>query len=170
MSADDPAAAPRPAAGPLDTGGRTVPADWIDYNGHMMDGYYAIAFTEATDAFLDHVGLGAAYREQTGASIYTVESHLCFFRSVRAGARLRYTSQVLGTDAKRMHVLHRMTDATTGDEAATNELMFLHVDITTERVTPMPPERRRAAEALAAEHAVLLVPPTAGRRIAMPGR
>jgi acyl-CoA thioester hydrolase len=166
VSAGGPVGAP----GPLDTGGRTVPENWIDYNGHMMDGYYAIAFTEATDAFLDHLSLGAAYREQAGATIYTVESHLCYFSSVRAGTRLRYSSQLLGTDAKRMHVLHRMTDAGTGDEVATNELMFLHVDIATERVTPMPPERQRAVAALAAEHAALPAPPTAGRQIGMPRR
>jgi acyl-CoA thioester hydrolase len=165
-----PAGAPGPAAGPLDTGGRAVPEDWIDYNGHMMDGYYAIAFTEATDAFLDHVGLGAAYREQTGSSVYTVESHLCYFSSVRAGTRLRYCSQLLGTDPKRMHVLHRMTDAGTGDEVATNELMFLHVDMATERVTPMPRDRQQVVTALAAEHAALPVPPTAGRQIGMPRR
>jgi acyl-CoA thioester hydrolase len=141
--------------GPLGTGERTVPADWIDYNGHMMDGYYAIAFTEATDALLDYLGLGAAYREETGSSIYTVESHLCFFRSVRAGVRLRYASQLLGVDAKRLHAFHRMTDAATGDELAANEVMLLHVDIATERVTPMPPPRRQAAEALAAGHAAL---------------
>jgi len=164
---------PVPTAGPprpLPTGERTVPADWIDYNGHMMDGYYSIAFTEATDALLDHLGLGAAYREQTGSSIYTVESHLCFFRSVRVGVRLRYASQLLGVDAKRLHAFHRMTDAATGDELAANELMLLHVDVATERVTPMPPQRREAAAALAAEHAVLPVPPTAGRCITMPRR
>ena len=161
MSADGP-------PGPLDTGERTVPTDWIDYNGHMMDGYYALAFTEATDAFLDQLGLGAAYREQAGCSIYTVESHLCFFRSVRAGVRLRYRTQLLGADAKRLHAFHRMTDAETGDEMAANELMFLHVDIATEQVTPMPPRRRNAVKALAAEHAALPAPPTAGRRIAMP--
>jgi acyl-CoA thioester hydrolase len=162
-----PAATP---PGPLPTGERTVPADWIDYNGHMMDGYYSIAFTEATDALLDHLGLGAAYRELTGSSIYTVESHLCFFRSVRAGAQLRYSSQLLGVDAKRLHAFHRMTDAATGDELAANEVMLLHVDIATERVTPMPPQCREAAAVLAAEHAALPVPPTAGRRIAMPHR
>jgi acyl-CoA thioester hydrolase len=155
---------------PLDAGGRTVSADWIDYNGHMMDGYYSIAFTEATEALLDHLGLGEAYREQTGSSIYTVESHVCFFRSVRAGARLRYTSQLLGVDAKRLHAFHRMTDAATGAELAANELMLLHVDIATEQVTPMPPQRREAAAALAAEHARLPVPPTAGRCITMPRR
>jgi acyl-CoA thioester hydrolase len=154
--------------GPLDTGERTVPADWIDYNGHMMDGYYALAFTEATDAFLDQLGLGAAYREQTGCGIYTVESHVCFFRSVRAGARLRYRTQLLGADAKRLHAFHRMTDAGTGDELAANELMLLHVDVATERVTSMPPQRREAAAALAAGHAALPLPPTAGRHITMP--
>jgi len=154
----------------LPTGGRTVPAEWIDYNGHMMDGYYCVAFAEATEAFLEHVGFGAVYREQTGSSIYTVESHLCFFKSARAGARLRYSSQLLGADAKRMHVFHRMTEAGTGDEVATNELMFLHVDTATERVTPMPRDRRAVVEPLAAEHAALPAPGGAGRRIAMPPR
>jgi len=166
-----PADPPAPLhSAPLCTGERTVPVDWIDYNGHMMDGYYSIAFTEATEALLDHLALGAAYREQTGSGIYTVESHLCFFRSVRAGVRLRYSSQLLGVDAKRLHAFHRMTDAATGDDLAANELMLLHVDIATERVTPMPPQRSEAAAALAAEHAALPVPPTAGRHITMPHR
>jgi acyl-CoA thioester hydrolase len=157
-------------SGPLSTSGRAVPPDWIDYNGHMMDGYYAIAFTEATDALLDHLGLGAAYREETGGSIYTVESHLCFAASVRAGARLRCSSQLLGADAKRLHVFHRMTTAPSAAQVATNELMLLHVDIATERVTPMTADRWRAVAALAAEHAGLPLPPGAGRHIAMPRR
>jgi acyl-CoA thioester hydrolase len=156
--------------GPLDTGERAVPAEWIDYNGHMNDGYYALAFTEATEAFLDHLGLGAAYREQAGSGMYTVESHLCYFRSVRAGTRLRYSTQLLGADAKRLHAFHLMTDAGTGDEMAANEVMFLHVDIATEQVTPIPQRCRNALDALAAEHAALPSPPTAGRRIAMPTR
>jgi acyl-CoA thioester hydrolase len=152
----------------LPTGGRTVPRDWIDYNRHMMDGYYCVAFAEATEAFLDHVGLGPDYREQTGSSIYTVESHLCYVKSVREGENLRYSSQLLGADAKRLHVFHRMTQASSGDEVATNELMLLHVDVITERVTPMPPARRAVLDALAAEHAALHVPLGAGRSIAMP--
>lgn len=153
----------------LDTGGRTVPAEWIDYNGHMMDAYYFVAFTEATEAFLDRVGLGEAYREESGRGIYTVESHLCFKASVRAGEPLSYRSQLLGYDAKRLHIFHQimMSD---GAEAATNELMFLHVDLAGERVTAMPPERLAVVAALAAEHAALPVPPQAGRRIAMPAK
>ena len=149
---------------PLNTGGRTVPAEWIDYNGHMMDAYYFLAFTEATEAFLDHVGLGAAYQARTGGGIYTAESHLCFVSGLAQGADVRYWTQLLGHDEKRMHVFHRLTSA--GNLAATCELMFLHVS--DGRVRPMPPEQAAAVAALAAGHAALLYPDRAGRHIAMP--
>jgi len=144
-----------------------VPAEWIDYNGHMMDAYYFLAFTEATEALLDHVGLGAGYRAETGCGMYTAESHLCFRASVAAGAELCYSSQVLGCDAKRLHVFHRMT-VPGGLDVATNELMFLHVDIALERVVPIPAPHRQLATKLAAEHAALPRPEAAGRRITMP--
>lgn len=149
----------------LATGGRTVPPEWIDYIGHMMDAYYFVAFTEATEAFLDHLGLGERYRADSGCGMYTVESHLCFSRSVRAGTVLRYDSQLLGCDQKRLHVFHRMSQSPGGDVVATNELMFLHVSIASEQVTPLPPERWRAASQLAAAHAALDTPASAGRRI-----
>jgi acyl-CoA thioester hydrolase len=154
--------------GLLGTGGRTVPAEWIDYNGHMMDAYYFVAFTEATEALLDYLGLGAAYRARANSGMYTVESHLCFRASVREGADLRYSSQLLAADTKRLHVFHRMIVAESGAEAATNELMFLHVDIGAERVTPFPPDQHRAVLALASQHAAVASPELAGRSIAMP--
>ncbi|MGH3250050.1 MAG: thioesterase family protein [Trebonia sp.] len=150
---------------PLDTGTLTVPPEWIDYNGHMMDGYYSLAFTAATDALLDHLGLGEAYRATTGAGLYTVESHVCFSRSVRAGTVLRFRSRLLGRDAKRVHAFHEMSGAADGAMVATNELMFLHVRADGDRVAPMPQERLSAVSELAAAHAALPVPSNAGRRI-----
>jgi acyl-CoA thioesterase FadM len=150
--------------GGLRTGGRSVPPEWIDYNGHMMDAYYFLAFTEATEAFLDHVGVGAAYRARTGDGIYTAESHLCFVSGVMAGAVLTYRTQLLGHDEKRMHVFHQMTSARS--LTATCELMLLHVK--DGQVRPMPPEAAAAVAALAARHAALPHPDRAGRRITMP--
>jgi acyl-CoA thioester hydrolase len=147
----------------LETGGRVVPPEWIDYNGHMMDAYYFVAFTEATEAFLDHVGLGAGYRARTGSGIYTAESHLCFLSGVTEGVTLTYRTQLLGHDAKRLHVFHQMTTAHA--LAATCELMFLHVS--QDRVTPMPSEAAAAVAALAIAHAPVPRPDRAGRRIAM---
>ena len=159
----------RPSAPGLDTGGRVVPADWIDYNGHMMDAYYFVAFTEATEVLLDHLELGAAYREASGCGIYTVESHLCFKASVRAGDRLCYRSQLLACDTKRLHIFHRII-MSNGADAATNELMFLHVQLAAERVTAMPRDRYEAVRALAAEHASQPMPDEAGRHIVMPAK
>jgi acyl-CoA thioester hydrolase len=147
----------------LDTGGRIVPPEWIDYNGHMMDAYYFLAFTEATEAFLDHVGLGAAYQARTGSGIYTAESHLCFISGVTEGARLAYRTQLLGHDAKRLHVFHQMTSEDV--PAATCELMFLHVS--EDHVTPMPNDAAAAVAELAVAHAPLPRPQKAGRHIAM---
>lgn len=154
----------------LATGGRTVPPEWIDYLGHMMDAYYSVAFTEATEAFLDHVGLGAGYRAAAGCGMYTVESHTCFDASVREGTVLAYESQLLGCDRKRLHVFHRMYEPAGGEQVATSELMLLHVDLADERVTPMPPDRVRIVSGLASAHAALPRPAHAGRRIAMPDR
>jgi acyl-CoA thioester hydrolase len=140
----------------LSTGERIVPPEWIDYNGHMNDAFYFVAFTEATEVFLDHLGLGRAYREQTGAGMYTAEADLRFLAAVRGGATVRFRTQLLGHDAKRLHVFHRMTSG--GGLAASCELLFLHVG--DERVTPMPPGRQDAVTRLAAAHARLPRPET----------
>jgi acyl-CoA thioester hydrolase len=150
----------------LSTGDRRVPKEWIDYNGHMMDAYYFLAFTEATEAFLDHVGLGAAYQARTGSGIYTAEGHLCFLSGVVGGAALIYQTQLLGHDARRLHVFHQMTSA--DRLAATCELMFLHVS--GGRVTPMPPAAVHAVTALGAGQATLPRPGQAGRHVGIPGR
>jgi acyl-CoA thioester hydrolase len=153
----------------LPTGGRVVPPEWIDYNGHMMDAFYFMAFTEATEAFLDHVGLGASYRALTGSGIYTAESHLCFVSGVTAGTALSYRTQLLCHDAKRMHVFHQMTaEANQAVLSATCELMFLHV--TDDRVTPMSAGAARSVAVLAARQSILPRPARAGRHIGIPPR
>ena len=100
-------------AGLLTHTGAALP-EWIDYNGHLMDGYYCIAFTYATEGFLDHVGFGPKYRERTGSSIYTVEGHINYLREVKAGAQLRFTTQLLDYDSKRLHAFHYMVDESEG--------------------------------------------------------
>jgi len=102
--------------------------------------------------------------------MYTVEGHVCFAGSVRGGATIRYESQLLGWDDKRLHLFHQMAERGSGDQVATNELMLLHVDLATERVTPMPSARSRAVQLVASAQAALPAPQNAGRRIRMPGR
>jgi acyl-CoA thioester hydrolase len=141
-------------------------AEWVDYNGHLRDGYYAVAFSLATDDFLDYLGLGAAYTAHSGCSVYTLEMHLNFLREVRQGEDLAAATQVLGHDAKRLHVIHSLHAGGSDAPAATNEVMLLHVDAQP-RAAPMPPGAYERAAQLAREHAALARPAEAGRRISL---
>jgi acyl-CoA thioester hydrolase len=123
-------------------GGR-VPGDWIDYNGHMVDASYAIAFSTATAALLEWLGIGSDYAWRDGGTMYTAEMHLSFLREVREGERLAYSSVVAGVDDKRLHILHTLLAGDDGERPSTTcELLFLHADHATHRVVPFPPEVR----------------------------
>ena len=149
----------------LITSGTRVLPEWIDYNGHLMDGYYFVAFSDATEAVLAALGFGPAYRELTGSTIYTAEGHLTFRREVTVDTELSVATQVIDHDAKRIHVVHDMVDAATGERLATAELMFLHVDQSTGKVVPMPAAQAERVAAMAEAHAGLERPPDVGRRI-----
>lgn len=143
-----------------------VHPEWIDYNGHMMDGYYAVAFAAVTDRFLEQLGFGPTYPAASGHSVYTVESHLVYLRELRAGATLLFTTQLLGYDERRLHIIHTMAEAEATGPAATNELMLVHVRQAPAAVVPMPPDALGRLAAMAQAHAAHPPPAQAGRRIA----
>jgi acyl-CoA thioester hydrolase len=148
----------------------TVRPEWIDYNRHMMDGYYAVAFSHATDAFLDHIGLDAAYRGRSSCSTYTAEGHILFLHELKADAPLRFTTQLLGYDAKRVHLFHAMHHATEHFLAATCEWMMLHVDTSQGRGAAMPTNVLARLATIHEAHTTLSLPPQAGRIISLQSR
>ena len=155
------------AEGGLITYRTRVPRDWVDYNRHLNVGYYMIAFDKATDGFADRLGIGAAYLTATGNSYYVVECHLCFEREVLEDAPIRVETLLLAADDKRLHFCHAMYEETGGFLAATAEMLGLHVDLTTRRAAPFPPEPARAIAALAAQHRALARPAQLGRAVAL---
>ncbi len=147
--------------------GEVLP-EWIDYNGHMNLAYYTVLFDYATDLLFDELGLGLDYRLATRMGTFVAETHNLYERELLVGARVRIATQIVSADLKRLHLAHAMFALDGCHRAATQELMFLHVDLTARRVIPFPEDlRRRVAEAAAA-HAALPRPDWVGRRIAMP--
>lgn len=139
--------------------------EWLDYNEHMTEGYYGVAFGNVSDAFIDYMGMGAAYRLRTQGTIYTVEAHTSFLREVKLGSTLRFTTQLLGYDAKRMQVFHQMFHGDEGYLVATFETMMLHVNQATMQVTPFPPDILIRFETVYALHKELARPSQVGRAI-----
>jgi carnitine 3-dehydrogenase len=146
----------------------TVPGDWIDYNGHVNDSRYLQAFGEATDALLRGLGVDAAYVE-AGASYYTVETHLSHLGAAFAGDHLTVSTQVVGVDAKRLHLFHVLERAGDTTLLATAEQMLLHVDAEAQRAAPAPEEISDRARRIADAHASLPRPERLGRAIRSTG-
>jgi acyl-CoA thioester hydrolase len=148
--------------------GEVLP-EWIDANDHMNLAYYTVLFDYATDMLFDAIGIGRQYKDSTGNGTFVVETHNLYERELLLGERVRVATQILGIDGKRLHLAHEMFMlASEGLRVATQELMYLHVNLSTRRVVPFPDAVRERVAAAAAAHAFLPRPDWVGRRIAMP--
>ena len=144
--------------------------EWIDYNGHLQDAYYALIASKATDALMDRVGIDAPYRARTGCTLYTVEMHLHFLHEVKATDTAAVDVRLLAVDQKRMHATFEILRAGRAEVAAIAEIMLLHVRQEQERVrsAPFPAEIAERLAELAAESARLAAGGPGSRRMELP--
>jgi acyl-CoA thioester hydrolase len=125
---------------------------WIDYNGHLRDGYYVVIASASIDALMDDLGIDESYRRDAHCTLYTLEMHVRFLREVKGNARLQVDWYPAEFDAKRLHLLLAMRPAGAGELAAVVDVMLMHVHQgATVRGAPFPPAIQQR---LAAWHAL----------------
>ena len=148
----------------------TVLPEWIDYNGHLRDAYYALIVSQASDALMDRVGLDAAYRARTGCTLYTVEMHIHYLQEVRKTDTVTVAVRLAGVDHKRIHAAFELARAGQPDIVATAEAMLLHVRQQGERVStvPFPAEVSAALTELRTASAGLAATGPGSRRMELP--
>jgi len=144
-----------------------VLSDWIDYNGHLNDAYYAVAFSLASEVFLDNIGVYTDYRERTNCTVYSVETHISYLRELKEHDPIWVSCQLLFYDAKRIHIYLTMFHETEAYLAASYETMLLHVDQTVPKVSPMPEGILKTLAGIKEEQKNLKLPTRAGRGIAL---
>ena len=144
-----------------------VRPEWIDYSGHMNLGYYLLAFEQAATCFFGVIDISERYRERTGHAMFAAESHITFERELRAGAGLRFESQILDASHKAIDCMHFMYAADEGYLAATNQVLYLHVDLEARRAAPFPSDAQARLDSWKEAHATLPRPFQAGRSIGL---
>jgi acyl-CoA thioester hydrolase len=154
---------------PFETTRIIVRPEWIDYNGHMNVAFYVKAFDEALDEVYVLLGLDGETVQRTRISTFTAEMHITYQREVRAGDRLRITSQLVDFDAKRMHFIQCMYHAEEGFLAATDEWLIMCVDLDRRRAARLTEPLRAFLAEIKRAHASLPLPPEAGRRVSLAG-
>ena len=155
-----------PIAAPLHLISPTVPRAWVDYNAHMSESCYLLAFGDQSDAFFRMIGIDEAYRA-AGHSLFTVQTMIFNIAEAHLGDRLDLSLQLIDADEKRLHIFHAMHNAQTGELLATCEQMLVHVDMAAGRSAPMPSDLYARVQAVLAAHADLPRPAQAGRNIAI---
>lgn len=144
-----------------------VEPEWVDYNGHMTEAAYLTAAGWASDALFRYIGDDEAYRA-AGHSFYTVETHIHYLLEVDVHEPIEFTTQLLGVDAKRVHLLHEMHHGHSGALLASIEQMLVHVDMNAGRSAAILPDVAAALQAIAAAHADLPTPARVGSVMQLP--
>jgi acyl-CoA thioester hydrolase len=147
-----------------------IEPQWIDYNGHLNVAYYNVLFDRAVDEVYELIGLGPAYLERHKHSTMVVEAHVRYLRELKLEDPVRATVQLLGYDAKRIHLFEELRHATGNWVSATSESMTLGVDMTAKKVAPFHDSVLRLLKRMQAAHAVLPRPDGAGRSVRMPDK
>ena len=148
-----------------------IAPEWIDYNGHVRDAYYGLMVSYALDALMDQLGMDAAYREQSDASLYTVETHTHFLREISANDVVEVRVRVLGADEVRLHTALELVCDGKEKPSATCEAMLVHVSTSpTVRIAPFPPQVAAAIAKLRQDTAAMAAAGPGSRRMEVVSR
>jgi carnitine 3-dehydrogenase len=143
-----------------------VRPEWVDYNGHMTDSRYLQVFGDATDALLRAVGVDDAYRA-SGRALYTVETHITHKAEAVALEPLYVTTQILGLDDKRVHLLHNLYRRRDERLVASAEQLYLHVNRAAAKAAPMDAELHARLESIRAAQASVGQPAGSVRHLSL---
>jgi acyl-CoA thioester hydrolase len=147
-----------------------IEPQWIDYNGHLNMAYYNVMFDRAIDELWLNLGIGPGYMRERHGSTFTAECHVRYLREIHLGEPVQVSILLVAADEKRLHTFEELRHATEGWLSATSENMTIHIDMTTRKTAPFPPDIRARIEAVAKAHSTAAHPDGIGRKISMPSR
>lgn len=150
---------------PIVAPSQAIEPTWIDYNGHLNMAYYNVLFDRGVDFVYDQLGIGVDYVRREGGSCFTMEIHVNYLSELTADDPVAVSFQLIDHDAKRLHFFQTMTNARTGELAATSEQLALHVDMNERKSAELPPAALEKIASLQAAHAGLPKPEQLGRVI-----
>jgi acyl-CoA thioester hydrolase len=142
---------------------KTIPAEYLDSNGHMNMRWYVALFDDAGDTLHEHLGLSRAFHRAHGTGTMDLEHHTWFLNEVMPDSRIGIYTRIVARSAKMIHYLMFMINESTGKVAAHFECVNALVDLQLRKTTPYPLEITQKIDALLADHSRLeWAPPVCG--------
>ena len=99
-----------------------------DHVGHMNIMWYVGKFDEANWNLFARLGLTPSYLRSSGRGMAAVQQTIAYLRELLAGDIVEIRSHLLELRDKSIRFRHDMTNAETGELAATCEITGVHMD------------------------------------------
>lgn len=99
-----------------------------DHVGHMNIMWYVGKFDEANWNLFARLGLTPSYLRNSGRGMAAVQQNIAYRRELLAGYIVEIRSHLLELCDKSIRFRHDMTNAETGELAATCEITGVHMD------------------------------------------
>lgn len=120
-----------------------------DHMGHMNVMWYAGKFDEATWQLAGSLGLTAHAMAASGRGMVAAEQATQYRAELLAGDLVTIHTRILAASARSIRFEHEMRNAATGEIAAVSTLVGVHIDRTTRKACPLPPDALAAIQSLA---------------------
>lgn len=130
----------------------TVTDGHLDLMGHMNVRHYLGFFDDATWHLFASFGMDHHYYTTSGNGSFALQQFIFYLAEVRTDETIGIRSRVYGRNDKRIHFMHFMVNETTGQLAATVEMLGSHANLAVRRTSPFPPAIAADIDALLAEH------------------
>jgi acyl-CoA thioester hydrolase len=118
---------------------RGVVYPWhCDHMGHMNVMWYTGKFDEATWSLFASLGLTPSVLRERHRGMVAAEQRITYRRELLAGDVVVIRSRLLEVRDKGLRFAHEMSNAVTGELAATSELTGIHIDTDARKATPFP--------------------------------
>lgn len=128
----------------------TVTQEMCDKNRHMNVSYYAKIFDDCAWSLCREMGFTSEYFD-AGFSCFTMETNIKYLNELLCGETAYPFYRLIDVGPKLMHVGGvLMTED--GRVAATNEQMWLHIDMSIRKSAVMPPTILEGLHALREKH------------------
>ncbi len=133
--------------GMIETYRGTVYPRHLDHMDHMNVAYYVEKFDEGVWHLFASIGLTPGYMRAKNRGMAAVEMNIRYMRELCAGDLIVVRSGIVKVTGKSLHLVQEMLNGETGELAALETAVAVHLDREARRATPFPDDIAARAQA-----------------------
>jgi acyl-CoA thioester hydrolase len=135
-----------------------VPREWEDMNGHVNVQYHVTMYNECTDPMLVMLGIDQEWIREGRVGLFDFEHHIWYQNEVHVGDEVGVYARFMVRNAKRMHGVVMLLNATRDCVASVIEFVCGAADLDARRTVAWPDALAARLDALIGEHETLSWP------------